>query len=56
LINKINQAGVTGGDCNRKNPGRCAWKGDCLWVSMPYVILLFMRAPVITCYMIPEYS
>jgi len=32
LINKINQAGVTGGDCSRGNPGRCAWKGDPLWV------------------------
>ena len=56
LINKINQAGVLGGDCSRVNPGRCAWKGDPLWVWMPHVILLFMHAPVITCYMIPEYS
>ena len=28
LINKINQAGVIGGDCSRENPGRCAWKRD----------------------------
>ena len=56
LINKINQAGVIEGDCSRRNPGRCAWKGDPLWVWMPHVILLFIRAPVITCYMIPEYS
>ena len=28
LINKINQAGVIGGDCSKGNPGRCAWKGD----------------------------
>ena len=56
LINKINQAGVTGGDCSRRNLGRCAWKGDPLWVWMLHVIFLFMRALVIICYMIPEYS
>jgi len=56
LINEINEAGVTGGDCRRGNPGRCAWKGDPLWVWMPDVILLFIVTPVITCYMIPEYS
>ena len=32
LINEINQAGITGGDYNRRNSGRCAWKGDPLWV------------------------
>jgi len=26
LINKINQVGVTGGDCSRGNPERCTWK------------------------------
>ena len=56
LINKINQAGVTGRDYSRRNSGRCAWKGDPLWIWMTHVILLFMHAPIITCYMIPEYS
>jgi len=56
LINKINQVGVTGGEYSRKNSGKCVWKGDPLWVWIPHLILLFMRAPVITCYMIPEYS
>ena len=39
LKNKINQAGVTGGDYSRENPGRYAWKGDPLWVWMPHVFL-----------------
>ena len=58
LINKINQAGVTGGDCSRENPERCAWKGGSSegLTTRVLVFLRFMCTLVITCYMIPEYS
>jgi len=52
---KLTKSGLLGGDCRRENLGMCAWKGDPLRVWMPHVILLFMRTPVITCYM-SEYS
>jgi len=56
LINKINQAGVTGGTVAGEIQRGVLGRVTPLWVWMPHVILLFMRAHVITCYMIPEYS
>ena len=53
---KLTKSGLLGGDCRRENLGMCAWKGDPLRVWMPHVILLFMCAHVITCFMIPEYN
>jgi len=43
LINKINQVGVTGGDCSRGNAGRCAWKGPLVGLDATRDLVIYAR-------------